>query len=50
MTMVSSKAGLVTKTNPQTDDLESSKMDELEARVSGRWKIGLDLKISTSFG
>ena len=39
MTMVSSKAGLVTKTNPQTDDLESSKMDELEAASKSEWEM-----------
>ena len=38
MTMVSSKAGLVTKTNPQTDDVESSKMDELEAASRSEWE------------
>ena len=39
MTMVSSKAGLVTKTNPQTDDVESSKMDELGAASKSEWEM-----------
>ena len=37
--MVSSKAGLVTKTNPQTDDVESSKMDELGAASKSEWEM-----------